>query len=112
MAESSQDRWLKMLSLTEEKALYKQGFRYVAGIDEVGRGPLAGPVVAAAVVMPPRIRRNEWVEQIKDSKLLTLLQRERLYKNIMKSAVCFGIGMTDSQSIDAQGLTLATRLAI
>jgi len=101
-----------MLSLTEEKSLYKLGFQYVAGIDEVGRGPLAGPVVAAAVIMPKRFKRSEWVEQVKDSKLLSSSQRERLYTHIVNIAIGFGIGIISSQIIDKQGIAKATRLAM
>jgi ribonuclease HII len=101
-----------MLSLTEEKSLYKLGYQYVAGIDEVGRGPLAGPVVAAAVIMPKRIKRSEWVGQVKDSKLLSSNQRKRLYGYIINTAVGFGIGIISSQIIDKQGIAKATRLAM
>ena len=82
-----------MLSLIEEKYLYKQGYQYVAGIDEVGRGPLAGPVVAAAVIIPKKLKRTGWVDQVKDSKLLSSIQRERLYQSIVDIAVGFGIGI-------------------
>jgi len=68
-----------MLSIAEEKALYLQGYRYIAGIDEAGRGPLAGPVVAAAVILPKRIKLSNWVDKVKDSKLLTPSQREYLF---------------------------------
>jgi len=101
-----------MLSLAEEKALYAQGYRYVAGIDEAGRGPLAGPVVAAAVVLPKRIKRSVWVEKVKDSKLLTPLQRENLFDSIKDTVISFGIGMISSQTIDIQGIAKATRLAM
>jgi ribonuclease HII len=101
-----------MLSLIEEKSLYKQGYQYVAGIDEVGRGPLAGPVVAAAVIMPKKIKRSEWVDQVKDSKLLSSHQRERLYNRIVDITVSFGIGIISSHVIDTQGIAKATRLAM
>lgn len=101
-----------MLSLAEEKTLHKQGYHYVAGIDEVGRGPLAGPVVAAAVIMPQRIKRNEWAEEVRDSKLLTALKRESLYDYIKSTAIGYGIGMISPQTIDMQGIAKATRLAM
>jgi ribonuclease HII len=101
-----------MLSLIEEKYLYKQGYQHVAGIDEVGRGPLAGPVVAAAVIIPKRLKRTAWVDQVKDSKLLSSRQRERLYQSIVDIAVGFGIGIISSQVIDNQGIAKATRLAM
>lgn len=101
-----------MLSLAEEKALRLKGFHYIAGIDEVGRGPLAGPVVAAAIILPPKIKRKPWVDDIKDSKLLSPVQRERLVNNIKDISVSFGIGMVSSQIIDIQGIAKATRLAM
>jgi ribonuclease HII len=101
-----------MLSLIEEKYLYKQGYQHVAGIDEVGRGPLAGPVVAAAVIIPKKLKRTGWVDQVKDSKLLSSIQRERLYQSIVDIAVGFGIGIISSQIIDKQGIAKATRLAM
>jgi ribonuclease HII len=101
-----------MLSLAEEKTLRSKGYSYIAGIDEVGRGPLAGPVVAAAVMVPAKIKRAPWLNDIKDSKLLSAAQRERLYNPIIKMAVSFGVGMISSQTIDIQGIAKATRLAM
>lgn len=101
-----------MLSLAEEKALRLKGYHYIAGIDEVGRGPLAGPVVAAAVIVPAKIKRAHWLNDIRDSKLLSATQRERLYEPIKEMAVSFGVGMISSQTIDIQGIAKATRLAM
>lgn len=101
-----------MLSLAEEKALRLNGFLYIAGIDEVGRGPLAGPVVAAAVIVPSKIKRSSWLNNIRDSKLLSAHQREFLYDHIKEMAVTFGIGMVSSQTIDIRGIAVATRLAM
>ena len=101
-----------MLSLAEEKALRSKGFLYVAGIDEVGRGPLAGPVVAAAVIIPFKIKRSPWLNNVRDSKLLSASQRELLYVHIREMAVTFGIGMVSSQTIDIRGIATATRLAM
>jgi ribonuclease HII len=101
-----------MLSFTEEKALYSQGYKYVAGIDEVGRGPLAGPVVAAAIVLPKRIKRSDWSEKVKDSKLLTASRREYLFEYIKESSISYGIGSINSQTIDLKGIAAATRLAM
>jgi ribonuclease HII len=101
-----------MLSLAEEKALRLKGFYHIAGIDEVGRGPLAGPVVAAAVIVPTKIKRARWLNNIRDSKLLSAAQRERLYEPIKEMAVSFGVGMISSQTIDIQGIAKATRLAM
>jgi ribonuclease HII len=101
-----------MLSLAEEKAARNKGYNYIAGIDEVGRGPLAGPVVAAAVILPPKIKRALWLHNIRDSKLLSASQRERLYDRIKEIAVSSGVGMISSQTIDIQGIAKATRLAM
>jgi ribonuclease HII len=101
-----------MLSLAEEKSLYSQGYKYIAGIDEVGRGPLAGPVVAAAVIIPDGIRRNHWTEKVKDSKLLTPSQREYLYNYITETVISYGVGSISSQTIDLKGIAISTRLAM
>ncbi len=98
-------------SFTEERALEAQGYRYIAGIDEVGRGALAGPVVAAAVVLPPRIRAR-WLSQVRDSKQLTPAKRESLFGHIHKIAIAIGIGQVESEVIDARGIAEATRLAM
>lgn len=112
MVVSSKKQWIIMLSLAEENALRLKGYNYIAGIDEVGRGPLAGPVLAAAVIIPPKIKRKLWVHDIKDSKMLTAAQRERLVDNIKEMAISYGIGMVSSQEIDIQGIAKATRLAM
>lgn len=101
-----------MLSLAEEQTLYAQGYRYVAGIDEVGRGPLAGPVMAAAVILPQTIKPTKWADKIKDSKQLTAIQRENLVEYIKDLAISYGVGMINSQTIDIRGIAKATRLAM
>lgn len=95
----------------EEKALFLQGYEMVAGVDEVGRGSLAGPVVAAAVILPYRLNAS-WVKEVKDSKMLLHGQREALQKEIVKVALGVGVGMADSQYIDSKGIVPATRLAM
>jgi ribonuclease HII len=82
--------------------------RRVAGIDEAGRGPLAGPVVAAAVILRPRCR----IEGIADSKVLTAEQRGTLSVAIRREALCFGIGWADRAEIDALNILQATFLAM
>lgn len=82
--------------LLPEYSLYKNEVRYIAGIDEVGRGPLAGPVMAAAVVLPPYCE----LPGIDDSKKLTPLKREKLYADIFKVALSVGIGRVDQEEID------------
>lgn len=93
----------------EEEACLRLGYRRVAGLDEVGRGPLAGPVVAAAVVLPSC--RGAWWEAVRDSKALTPLARARLAPRIEAEAAV-GVGLASSQEVDAWGLTRATRLAM
>lgn len=84
------------------------GYRRIAGVDEAGRGPLAGPVVAAAVVLPVRCR----LSRVDDSKQLSEGQRERLYAAILKQAVGMGIGSADVGEIDRLNILEATRLAM
>lgn len=84
------------------------GYRMVAGIDEAGRGPLAGPVVAAAVILPPRYEHPE----ITDSKKLLPRQRERLYAVIQRDAVSVGIGIIEAPEIDILNILQATLVAM
>ena len=84
------------------------GYRRIAGLDEAGRGPLAGPVVAAAVVLPTRCR----LVGCDDSKQLSELERERLYEVIVERAVGVGIGLATEQEIDRLNILEATRLAM
>ena len=80
------------------------GYRYLCGVDEAGRGPLAGPVVAAAVILPERFT----FQGLDDSKKLTEKQREILYPQIMEKAVSFGIGLVDEAEIDKINILQAT----
>ena len=98
-------------TFTEERKLWREGHKYVAGIDEVGRGPLAGPVVAAAVVLSPK-KKSSWLFQIRDSKKLTPHKREFLSTCIQREAVTVGIGAVPPEIIDAQGIVVATKLAM
>ena len=83
-----------------ERRLYEAGFTHVAGADEVGRGALAGPLVAAAVILPP----DNTIEGIKDSKLCTRLQRERLAEQIKREAVAWSVVRVRHDRIDRDGL--------
>lgn len=98
-------------SFAEEKLLEAQGYRLVAGIDEVGRGALAGPVAAAAVILPCDVDVH-WLGQVKDSKQLSPSNRELLFGYIQGVAVATGIGISDHNVIDAHGIAKATRLAM
>lgn len=90
-----------------EEAARGCGFRLLAGLDEAGRGPLAGPVVAAAVILP---RRNS-LKGLHDSKLLTERQRERLYKEIVDRALGWAVGLATEQEIDTLNILEAARRA-
>jgi ribonuclease HII len=98
------------LNYTEEQSCFDQGYRFVAGIDEVGRGCLAGPVVASAVVMPRK--RLTWFKLVKDSKLLTPEQREDLSPFIHEAALTIGTGVVEAYLIDQIGMTAAVHLAM
>jgi ribonuclease HII len=98
-------------TLSEEKSLYARGYRLVAGVDEVGRGALVGPVVAAAVIMPADLKKR-WRGRVRDSKLLSPAQRESLSVYIKEAAIATGIGSSPSQEIDTVGIAAATRRAM
>lgn len=98
-------------TFAEEKALFAQGYQFIAGIDEVGRGALAGPVFAGAVILPPVVK-GKWRSQVRDSKLLTPARREYLAERIREVAISVGIGSSSQQVIDADGIVPATRQAM
>ncbi len=102
---------LQAPSFAEERILEAQGYQYIAGIDEVGRGALAGPVVAAAVILPCNIDAP-WLRLVKDSKQLSPARRELLFHHIHKVALATGVGLAGYEVIDAQGIVKATRLAM
>jgi ribonuclease HII len=85
------------------------GFRLIAGVDEVGRGALAGPVVAAAVILDPE---QPLPDGLDDSKKLTALQRERIAKEILQTALCFAVGQVEPEEIDRINILQASRLAM
>lgn len=94
--------------LAIERKLWSQGIEVLAGIDEVGRGPLAGPVVAAAVVMPP----NRKIRGVDDSKVLSAARREELVIEIRRRAIAIGIGAASCREIDRINILRATALAM
>jgi ribonuclease HII len=100
-----------MPTFAEEERLAAQGYRLIAGIDEAGRGALAGPVVAAAVILPRRFKAR-WLKEVNDSKLLTPQKREYLFPFIQEAAVATGVGIVSHQVIDQQDIVIATRLAM
>lgn len=97
-------------SLSYEIFAWRAGFRDVAGVDEVGRGPLAGPVVAAAVVLDPD-RSGPWWTQLRDSKTLSAAARERL-AGLVRQEAAVGLGLATHEEVDALGIVGATRLAM
>ena len=94
-----------------ERLLWKQGYLRVAGVDEVGRGPLAGPVMAAAVVFPPSFR-TRLLPGLRDSKQLTAKARERLAPQVRRFAAGVGVGSASPSEIDALGIVGATVAAM
>ena len=91
-----------------EKELYKKGKKYIAGVDEVGRGPLIGPVVAAAVILP----ENFTLEGLTDSKKLSEKKREMFYQIIKEQAISIGIGIISEKRIDEINIYEATKEAM
>lgn len=102
MKDTGQDLW------QFERAARAEGHHVIAGVDEVGRGPLAGPVVAACVVLPEGFA----LDGIGDSKKLTERQRERAYTRIIAEAVAWGLGQVEAEEIDRINILRATHLAM
>jgi ribonuclease HII len=94
--------------MRHERELRLAGFQRIAGIDEVGRGSLAGPVVAAAVILPEHHR----IKGLRDSKVLTRLRREALYQRILDRADAVGVGCVEVEVIDRINILQATKLAM
>ena len=96
------------MSLTFQNKYYSDKINYIVGVDEAGRGPLAGPVVAAAVVFPRDYKNKD----IDDSKKLTEKKREKLFEVIKKNAIGIGIGICDADEIDRINIYEATKKAM
>lgn len=94
--------------LVYEKKAYEEGYQFIAGVDEAGRGPLAGPVVAAAVILPQGVV----IEGVNDSKKLSEAQRERLFDEIKEKALAYGIAAIDEKCIDEINILNATKRAM
>lgn len=99
---------MKDLSCHFERALWRTGATAVAGIDEAGRGPVAGPVVAAAVVFPPEV----WIHGVEDSKILSAREREALFGVVHGCATGVGVGVVPHDEIDRNGIARATLRAM
>ncbi len=92
-----------------ESTVYGQGFSLVAGVDEVGRGPLAGPVVAAAVIFPPDLTgREPWLEALDDSKRLSPTQRDRAVEVVEAHALAVGLAQVGPYAVDSLGIGQAS----
>lgn len=94
--------------LAYEKELYTQGIHLIAGVDEVGRGPLAGPVVAAAVILPKACK----IPGLNDSKKIPKSKHKEIYEAVLQNAIAIGIGVKDNQVIDQVNIYEATKLAM
>ena len=112
MAEADQEPKKVYPSLTEERKLWRAGFVRVAGLDEAGRGALAGPVVAGAVILPANSKQEGLWAEVQDSKLLSPARREALAARIQAQAAAWSLGEASAAEIDASGIAPATRLAM
>lgn len=106
MKEKEEERLKHMLEI--EDSLYQRGYKLVCGVDEAGRGPLCGPVVAAAVIL----NKDEMIEGVNDSKKLSEKKRENLYDIIIKKAIAVGVGISDVDIIEDINILNATKLAM
>ncbi|MDA0264478.1 MAG: ribonuclease HII [Chloroflexi bacterium] len=102
-----------MPDLSLESGVLSRGIRLVAGVDEAGRGPLAGPVVAAAVILPPDLTGTEpWLQFLDDSKKLSHTRRERAADIVHQNALAVGVGMVSPEDIDVMGIGRAALAAM
>lgn len=106
MKEKEEERLKHMLEI--EDSLYQKGYKLVCGVDEAGRGPICGPVVAAAVIL----NKDDMIEGVNDSKKLSEKKRECLYDVIMQKAIAVGVGMSDVDIIEKVNILNATKLAM
>lgn len=88
-----------------EESIYQEGYQYICGIDEAGRGPLAGPVVVASVILP----RDSKIEGVNDSKKIAEKKREELYEVIIKEAISYHVGIVEEKEIDEINILNATK---
>lgn len=103
MKEKEEQRLLQLKEI--DKEFFDMGLKYVCGIDEAGRGPLAGPVVVASVILP----ENSMIEGINDSKKVSESKREKLYDVILQEAISYGIGIIYQDEIDEINILQATK---
>lgn len=103
MKEKEETRLIELKKM--DKEFYDKGIKYIAGIDEAGRGPLAGPVVVASVILP----QDSMIEGINDSKKISEAKREKLYEIITKEAISYGVGIIYQDEIDEINILQATK---
>lgn len=99
---------LQELKKIEEDIYTSQKINYICGIDEAGRGPLAGPVVVASVIMP----RDSMIEGVNDSKKVSEKKREKLYEKIIENAISYSVGIVDQKEIDRVNILNATKAGL
>ena len=113
LTEDFRKKYSFVMNIDYEKKFFNKGYDYIAGIDEVGRGAFAGPIVAAAVVFDSSVLcKKQLIEEVKDSKALSENKREELSVLIREQSACFAIGIVDSQEIDRINIGNANRLCI
>lgn len=98
---------LKKLKEIDEK-IYNTGAKYICGIDEAGRGPFAGPVVVASVILP----KDSMIEGVNDSKKVSEKNREKVYEEIIKEAISYSVGIVDETKIDEINILQATKMGL
>ena len=103
MKEKEEQRLTELKKI--DKEFFNMGMKYICGIDEAGRGPLAGPVVVASVIMP----EDSMLEGVNDSKKISESKREKLYELITKEAISYGVGIIDQEEIDDINILQATK---
>lgn len=110
MEEAMKEKELERLTQLKEieKDLYQKGFQKIAGIDEAGRGPLAGPVVVAGVIMPP----DSMIEGVNDSKKVSEKKREKLYDLILEEAISYSVAIIEQDVIDDINILNATKQGV
>lgn len=108
MRESDEEKLTRLKQ--HELEIYQKNpqIQYICGIDEAGRGPLAGPVVVGAVIMP----KESWIKGVNDSKKIAEKKREVLFEKITEEAVAYGVGIVDPKTIDEINILNATKLAL
>ena len=106
MKEKEEARLIELKKI--DKEFFEKGVKYIAGIDEAGRGPLAGPVVVACVVLP----ENSMIEGVNDSKKVSEAKREKLYDTIIQEAISYGVGIIYQDEIDEINILQATKKGV